>query len=74
MVRAAQYQLQQLTANLSICSKKAKIASPIVYSSIADPCYFCVDPDADLDPSIFVTDLQDANKTIVFLVFLLITF
>ncbi len=66
MVRAVQYQLQQLTANLSICSKKAKIAAPIVYSSIADPCYFGVDPDADLDPSIFVIDLQDANKKLLF--------
>jgi hypothetical protein len=34
------------------------------------------DPDsyADLDPSIFVIDLQDANKNYCFLVFLLITF
>jgi hypothetical protein len=32
------------------------------------------DPDADPDPSIFITDLQDANKTNLKKVFLHITF
>jgi hypothetical protein len=34
------------------------------------------DPDADLDPAIFLIDLQDANKKQIFLFksFLLITF
>jgi hypothetical protein len=33
------------------------------------------DPDADPDPSIFITDLQDANKKLIFLkVFLYITY
>jgi hypothetical protein len=27
------------------------------------------DPDADPDPSIFITDLQDANKKLIFLKF-----
>jgi hypothetical protein len=34
-----------------------------------------MDPDADPDPAIFVIDLQDANKKLIFKkVFLLITF
>jgi hypothetical protein len=34
------------------------------------------DPDADPDPSIFITDLQDANEKLIFVkkVFLYITF
>jgi hypothetical protein len=33
------------------------------------------DPDADPDPSIFITDLQDANKKLIFFkVFLYITY
>jgi len=36
----------------------------ILYSisySVADPCQFGVDP----DPSIFIIDLQDANKKLI---------
>jgi hypothetical protein len=32
------------------------------------------DPDADPDPAIFVSDLQDANRNLVKKAFLLITF
>jgi hypothetical protein len=41
-------------------------------TSDADPCHFGVDPDprmtdpdADLDPAIFIIDLQDANKKLI---------
>ncbi len=45
-------------------------------SGSADPCLWQMDPDADPDPAIFVTDHQDSNKkTNIFLrVFLLLTF
>jgi hypothetical protein len=45
-------------------------------SSVADPWHFGVDPDEDPDPSIFINDLQDANKKIILKkeVFLHITF
>ncbi len=34
-----------------------------------DPCHFDVDPDPDpgTDPAIFVIDLQEANKKLIFL-------
>ncbi len=31
-------------------------------SGSADPCLWQMDPDADLDPAIFIIDFQDANK------------
>ena len=34
-------------------------------SGSADPCLWLMDPDADLDPSIFIIDLQDANKKLI---------
>jgi hypothetical protein len=34
-------------------------------SSVADPCHFSVDPDADPDPLVFIIDLQDANKKLI---------
>ena len=46
----------------------------------ADPCLELMDPDsdpeADADPAIFVTDLQDANQKLIFyfFIFMLITF
>ncbi len=44
-------------------------------SGSADPCYWLMDPDAGPDPAIFVNDLQDANKKLIFKTFfLLITF
>jgi hypothetical protein len=36
-------------------------------SSVADPSHFGVDPDPD--PAMFVIDLQDANKKLIFLEF-----
>ncbi len=38
-----------------------------VTTSVADLWHFGVDPDADPDPAIFVIDLQDANKKLIFL-------
>ncbi len=38
-------------------------------SGSADPCLWLMDPDADPYPSIFVIDLQDANKKLIFLKF-----
>jgi hypothetical protein len=37
-------------------------------SGSADPCLWLIDPDPDSDPdsAIFVTDLQDANKKLIF--------
>jgi hypothetical protein len=38
-------------------------------SGSADPCLtngYDSDPDADLDPAIFVIDLQEANKKLIF--------
>jgi hypothetical protein len=37
----------------------------IVYCGFADPCHFGVDSDPDPDPSIFIIDLQDANKKLI---------
>ncbi len=41
-------------------------------TSVADPCLFgmdpdqrMTDPDADLDPALFIIDLQDANKKLI---------
>jgi hypothetical protein len=35
--------------------------------SVADPWNFGVDPDADPYPAIFIIDLQEANKKLIFL-------
>jgi hypothetical protein len=35
-------------------------------SGSGDPCLSLMDPDYDPDPAIFVTDLQDANKKLIF--------
>ncbi len=35
-------------------------------SGSVDPCLWRMDPDSDPDPSIFVIDLQDANKKLIF--------
>ncbi len=35
--------------------------------SVADLLNFGVDPDADPDPAIFIIDLQEANKKLIFL-------
>ncbi len=35
-------------------------------SSVADPSHFGVEPDPDPDPAMFVIDLQDANKKLIF--------
>ncbi len=44
-------------------------------SGSAGPCLWLMDPDSDLDPAIFVIDLQDANKKLFFYnVFLFFTF
>ncbi len=32
----------------------------------ADPCLRLMEPDSDPDPAIFVIDLQDANKKLIF--------
>jgi hypothetical protein len=41
----------------------------------SDPCLWLMDPEVDLDPAIFVTDLKDTNqKRIQKKVFLFITF
>ncbi len=39
-----------------------------VENSVADPWHFGVDPDpdSDPDPAIFVIDLQDASKKLIF--------
>jgi hypothetical protein len=34
-------------------------------SGSADPCLLLIDPDPDADPSIFIIDLQDANKKLI---------
>jgi hypothetical protein len=34
-------------------------------SGSADPCLLLMDPDPDADPSIFIIDLQDANKKLI---------
>ncbi len=34
-------------------------------SGSGDPCVWLMDPDADPDPSIFITDLKDANKQLI---------
>ncbi len=36
-------------------------------SGSADPCLWLMDPDPDSDPAIFVIDLQDASKKLIFL-------
>ncbi len=36
-------------------------------SGSADLCLWQMDPDADPDPAIFIIDLQDANKKLIFL-------
>jgi hypothetical protein len=33
-------------------------------SCYADPCLCLMDPDSDLDPPIFIIDLQEANKKV----------
>ncbi len=40
-----------------------------VFPSVADPWHVGVDPDADADPdpAIFIIDLQDANKKLIYL-------
>ncbi len=35
-------------------------------SGCTDPCLWLMDPDADPDPAIFVIDLQDNNKKLIF--------
>ncbi len=35
----------------------------MLYTSVADPWHFDVDPEPD--PSVFITDLQDANKKLI---------
>jgi hypothetical protein len=35
-------------------------------SGSADPCLWLIDPDTDPDPAIFVGDLKDANKKLIF--------
>ncbi len=35
-------------------------------SGSADPCLGLMDPDSDPDPAIFVIDLQDASKKLIF--------
>ncbi len=35
-------------------------------SGSADPCLWLMDPDSDPDPAIFVIDLQDASKKLIF--------
>ncbi len=42
-------------------------------SGSGDPCWWLMDPDLDPNPAIFVINLQDAKKNILY-VFLLITF
>jgi hypothetical protein len=43
-----------------------------VFSSAADPCLWLMDPDLEPapDPAIFVTDIQDTNKNLLFSKFL----
>jgi hypothetical protein len=36
---------------------------------ILDPCLWLMDPEPDSDPAIFVIDLLDANKKLIFLKF-----
>ncbi len=35
-------------------------------SGSSDPCLLLMDPDSDPDPAIFVIDLQDASKKLIF--------
>ncbi len=59
-----------LEENAEDCWRRAHQASPmvtgpsflIIIFSVADPWQFGVDP----DPAIFVIDLQDANKKLIF--------
>ncbi len=39
-------------------------------SGSANPCLWLMDPDSDPDPSIFIIDLQDANKKLIWKHFL----
>ena len=60
---------QHLDKKLQNCIKQV-IYNPtnkvFASSSVADPWHFGVDPDTDPDPAIFVIDLQDASKKLIF--------
>jgi hypothetical protein len=53
--------------------KSSGNAANVVLISVADPWHFGVDPypdldpDEDADPAIFIIDLQDANKKLIFI-------
>ncbi len=50
-----------------------KIHAILVRIRIRDPYLRPIDPDPDPDPTVFVSDLQDVNKILIFLNFFLLT-
>ncbi len=69
---SSSWRASRATSSTRCPSRSSRVARACNQSSFADPWHFGVDP----DPSIFITDLQDANKKLIFFhkVFLHITF
>jgi hypothetical protein len=57
-------------AENNCCTASNSVADPWHFGSgsgTTDQCHLLMDPDADPDPSVFIIDLQDANKKQIFL-------
>ncbi len=63
----------RLTEVQCFISKSGQCCKSVIFwcgsgsgSGSADPCLWLMDPDADPDPAIFVIDIQDPNKKLIF--------